>query len=137
MRAFRIHRPFVTLVLFVVSSIATGQTARKPILFICGDSTAAPTRPPNPTIGWGEKVSEFFDTEKIQIENRALGGRSARTFIAEGRWKSVTDQLQKGDFVLLQFGHNDTKGPLTGNRYDLSGIGDEIEEGTQIRTFGF
>ena len=116
---------------------------RLPTLFVCGDSTAAPSR--LPIQGWGEMVGEFFDAARTKIDNRALGGRSARTFIAEGRWEAVRSKLQAGDVVLLQFGHNDTKSAISSDRYDLSGLGDEVEETTnprtgekiQIRTFGY
>lgn len=116
---------------------------RLPTLFICGDSTAAPSRPP--IQGWAEMVGEFFDAARLRVENRALGGRSARTFIGEGRWEAVRSQAQKGDFIILQFGHNDSKSAISIDRYDLAGLGDEVEESTrprtgekiQIRTFGY
>jgi pectin methylesterase-like acyl-CoA thioesterase/lysophospholipase L1-like esterase len=116
---------------------------RLPTLFVCGDSTAAPMR--DPIQGWGEQLGNFFDPARLLVENRALGGRSARTFLSEGRWEAVRRGLQKGDVVLLQFGHNDSKSAISANRYDLPGLGDEVEESTdprtgekiQIRTFGF
>lgn len=108
---------------------------RLPILFVCGDSTAAPSR--SATQGWGEMIAEFFDPARITIENRALGGRSSRTFITEKRWEAVYSKLHKGDFVILQFGHNDTKAQISANRYTMPGLGDEVEEGTGIHTFGY
>jgi lysophospholipase L1-like esterase len=77
----------------------------KPTLFIIGDSTVK-----NGTKGqqgWGERISGFFDTNKIPIANHAIGGRSSRTFLTEKRWDKVLEQLKAGDFVLMQFGHND------------------------------
>ncbi|HVU34925.1 MAG TPA: pectinesterase family protein [Opitutaceae bacterium] len=114
-----------------------------PILFVCGDSTAARDRPP--ILGWGEVVGEFFNPARIHVENHAMGGRSARTFIEEGRWAAVRDRLRPGDIVLLQFGHNDSKSSLSIARYDLSGVGDEVVKTTnpltgapvEIRTFGY
>ncbi len=129
---------------FGAAASAQGAAEKRlPILFVCGDSTAAPSRPP--ILGWGERVAEFFDPAKIKVENRALGGRSARTFIGEGRWEAVRSQLRPGDVVLLQFGHNDTKSAISIDRYDLPGLGDEVEEATnprtgekmQIHTFGY
>ncbi len=116
---------------------------RLPILFVCGDSTAAPMRPP--IQGWGEQIGDFFDLSRLHVENHALGGRSARTFLSEGRWEAVRAALQKGDIVLLQFGHNDSKVPISAARYDLPGLGDEVEDATdaktgeklQIHTYGF
>ncbi|WP_221033200.1 GDSL-type esterase/lipase family protein [Actomonas aquatica] len=77
-----------------------------PTLFIAGDSTAA--RNNNPNIqGWAEPFADFFDTEKVNISNRARGGRSTRTFIAEGHWAKLLADLKAGDVVIIQFGHND------------------------------
>ena len=125
---------------------ARAQTAppspRLPTLYVCGDSTAAPMRPP--IQGWGQRIGEFFDPARIRVENRALGGRSARTFISEGRWAAVRSRLWPGDIVFLQFGHNDSKSAISAARYDLPGLGDETEEATDahggklvIHTYGF
>jgi lysophospholipase L1-like esterase len=59
-----------------------------------------------PLAGWGMPFAGFFDST-VKIENRARGGRSTRTFISENRWQAVADSLQEGDYVLIQFGHND------------------------------
>ncbi len=59
-----------------------------------------------PLAGWGMPFVHFFDST-VTIDNRARGGRSTRTFISEGRWQQVTDSMQEGDYVLMQFGHND------------------------------
>jgi lysophospholipase L1-like esterase len=59
-----------------------------------------------PLTGWGMPFASFFDST-VTIENRARGGRSTRTFISENRWQSVADSLKEGDYVLMQFGHND------------------------------
>jgi pectin methylesterase-like acyl-CoA thioesterase/lysophospholipase L1-like esterase len=114
-----------------------------PTLYICGDSTAAPMG--GLVLGWGQKLGEFIDPARLRIENRAVGGRSARTFIAEGRWEAVRSHLRPGDFIIVQFGHNDTKSPINATRYDLAGLGNENEEIANprggeritIRTFGF
>jgi len=124
---------------------AQGQAAAAPLptLYVCGDSTAAPM--PGPILGWGQKIGDFLDSSRIHVENRALGGRSARTFVTEGRWEAVRGKLRSGDIVLLQFGHNDTKSAINTSRYDLPGLGEESEEianprgGAKlvIRTFGY
>jgi lysophospholipase L1-like esterase len=59
-----------------------------------------------PLTGWGMPFALFFDSSVV-IDNRARGGRSTRTFISENRWQPIADSLQEGDYVLIQFGHND------------------------------
>ncbi len=61
-----------------------------------------------PETGWGEFLQQYFDAEKVKIENHAQNGRSTRTFIAENRWQTIVDNLKKGDYVFVQFGHNDS-----------------------------
>lgn len=79
-------------------------------LHLVGDSTMADKVDPaiNPEHGWGQVLPEFFD-DKVRIVNHAKNGRSTRSFIAEGRWQEVMDQVQPGDYVCIQFGHNDQK----------------------------
>jgi len=81
-------------------------TATRPTLWIIGDSTVkvgtAGQR------GWGEEIAPFFDPAKINVVNRAIGGRSSRTFITEGRWDGILGEICPGDFVIMQFGHNDS-----------------------------
>ncbi len=72
-----------------------------------GDSTMCTYEPSRaPITGWGMPFAGFFDST-VSTDNRARGGRSTRTFIAEGRWQPVADSIQEGDYVLMQFGHND------------------------------
>jgi lysophospholipase L1-like esterase len=96
----------------------------KPTLFLIGDSTVR-----NRTrgqLGWGDPIAAWFDASKIAVTNRALGGRSSRTFLTEGLWDKILAELKPGDFVLMQFGHNDG-GPLDDAkaRASLKGSGDE------------
>jgi rhamnogalacturonan acetylesterase len=101
-----------------------------PTLWIAGDSTL---RSNAPLRGWGQDLGTFFDPKKINVVNRAIGGRSARTFFSEGRWKEILDGIKPGDFVIIQFGHNDV-GPLDERgkfRGSLKGIGDETENVTK------
>ena len=62
----------------------------------------------NPEHGWGQVLPQFLTTE-IEIQNHAMNGRSSKSFRTEGRWDKVEKQLKKGDFVVIQFGHNDQK----------------------------
>ena len=57
--------------------------------------------------GWGDRIACYFDTARVDVINKAIGGRSSRTFITGGRWDDVRESLRAGDFVLIQFGHND------------------------------
>jgi lysophospholipase L1-like esterase len=75
-----------------------------PTLFTVGDSTLKSNAPMR---GWGQEIGAFFDPAKINVLNPAIGGRSSRTFQNEGRWDKVVADLKPGDFVLVQFGHND------------------------------
>lgn len=87
-------------------------------VWLVGDSTVCDQpRDRSPVTGWGTPFKDFFDS-KVYIANVAKGGRSTRTFISEGRWKSIMDSLQEGDYVLIQFGHNDeAKEPQYRERY--------------------
>jgi rhamnogalacturonan acetylesterase len=111
-----------------VPSAKSDESPAKPTLFIVGDSTVKNgTRGQR---GWGEEIAAFFDTDKIKVENRAIGGRSSRTFINEGRWDKILAEARPGDFVLVQMGHNDG-GPIDDAaraRGSLRGIGEETRE---------
>jgi lysophospholipase L1-like esterase len=78
-------------------------------IFLIGDSTVA-DKPlaDNPERGWGQMLPMFFD-DRVAVENCAKNGRSTKSFIDQGLWQSVLEQLRKGDYVLIQFGHNDEK----------------------------
>ncbi len=86
-------------------------------LFLVGDSTMAdkPVIPANPERGWGQLLPLYFKNG-VRIENHAVNGRSSRSFIDERRWATVTNALRPGDYVVIQFGHNDEKKNDT-NRY--------------------
>lgn len=84
---------------------------QEPTIHLIGDSTMAERSEPvrvNPERGWGQALHLYFN-EKVSIKNHAVNGRSTRSFIDEGRWDEVVQQLKPGDFVLIQFGHNDQK----------------------------
>jgi len=138
----------VILCLFFAScslSISAQNTQRKPTLFIIGDSTVKNTS--NGQLGWGDPIKDFFDLTKINVDNRARGGRSSRTFQSEGLWDQVLNELKPGDFVLMQFGHNDG-GAINDEsraRGSLPGLGDEFEainnlvtkKSESVHTFGW
>lgn len=60
-----------------------------------------------PETGWGEMLEQHFQPGSVNVENRAANGRSTKTFISEGRWQGIVNDLKKGDYVFIQFGHND------------------------------
>ncbi|MEA5459473.1 glycosyl hydrolase family 28 protein [Arcicella sp. LKC2W] len=81
----------------------------KPRIFLIGDSTCANKNPyDEPETGWGQVFPQLF-TNAVEIQNHAVNGRSTKSFRTLGHWKKVSDQLHKGDFVFIQFGHNDQK----------------------------
>ena len=113
-----------------------------PTLFIAGDSTAARGRGERQQ-GWAEPFAHYFDLAKINVANRARGGRSSRTFITEGVWDQLLADLKPGDFVLIQFGHNDAS-PVNEDasvppaarraRGSIPGVGDEVQAVDNIIT---
>jgi len=82
---------------------------KKPTIFLIGDSTCA-NKPldNNPERGWGQLLPNYF-TSDVEIQNHAVNGRSTKSFITEHRWDTVMSRLKEGDFVMIQFGHNDEK----------------------------
>src|SRR5882757_6360901 len=73
-----------------------------PTIFIAGDSTAARGQGVRQQ-GWGVPFADYFDPAKVNVANRARGGRSSRTFIAEGSWDKIIADANAGDIVLIQF----------------------------------
>jgi rhamnogalacturonan acetylesterase len=121
----------ISLLLFFVMASFSAQadtSERLPRLYLIGDSTVRVGTPGQR--GWGEEFERYFDTGRIQVINRAIGGRSSRTFQTEGRWDAILEELAPGDFVIMQFGHNDG-GPINDDsraRGTLRGTGNESEE---------
>ena len=99
-----------------------------PTIFVVGDSTA--NNHANGGLGWGDPFITHFDSSKVNVLNRARGGRSSRTFVSEGLWDKVLSEMKKGDFVLLQFGHNDAGAINDASRArgSLPGLGEETQE---------
>ncbi len=100
----------LTLVTALLLLLTAATNEKKTTIFIIGDSTAA-----NKDIsggkqerGWGMALSCYFD-DNIVVDNHAVNGRSSLSFINEGRWDKVLEKMKPGDFVIIQFGHNDEK----------------------------
>jgi len=104
--ANKLFIPFAALIL--CSSFLLLEK-EKPVFYIIGDSTVrnGDGSGKNGQWGWGSFIADYFDTTKISISNQAIGGRSSRTFITEGRWDRILATLKRGDYVIMQFGHND------------------------------
>jgi lysophospholipase L1-like esterase len=112
------------LLLFVTINIFSQNTT----IYSIGDSTMATKVNPatNPEFGWCQVLSSFFKPDVV-IDNRAVNGRSTKSFIAEKKWEAVCKLLKPGDYVFIQFGHNDSKttdslrytNPHTAYRYNL------------------
>lgn len=120
---------FATLLIF--SSFLIYQTNR-PVLYIIGDSTVknGDGSGKDTLWGWGSFMKNYFDTTMIDVQNHAIGGRSTRTFITDKRWDRILGTLKKGDFVMIQFGHNDAS-PLDDTaraRGTIKGIGEDSVE---------
>ena len=120
------YKTYLQFAVFMVLLSSFVILNNKPTLYIIGDSTVRNTN--RPQCGWGEMIGELLDTTKISISNQAMAGRSTRTFIKEKRWEKVLSTLKKGDYVIMQFGHNEGSKPDTsraGYRGVLRGTGDE------------
>ena len=123
--------PFLSLPTIAAAQTASPEREHKseqalPTLFVAGNSTAKN----GDDNGWGSHLQKFFSTEKLLVENRARAGRSSRTFITEGLWDEITHDLKAGDYVLIQFGHNDA-GAINDNRRArgvIPSLGGETEE---------
>jgi lysophospholipase L1-like esterase len=97
-------------------------------IYLIGDSTMANNGNNSNAVGWGVTFANYCDTTRIEIINKARGGRSSRTYTNEGLWTAVKNELKSGDFVLLQFGHNDA-GAIDKEKFrgSLKGNGDETQ----------
>jgi lysophospholipase L1-like esterase len=99
-----------TVILLLLCLVLPPAAAAAPHLRLAGDSTMAnkPHDPPNPEYGWGEALPRFMK-DPSQVVNYAVNGRSTKSFIDEGLWQKLVNDLQPGDWVIIQFGHNDAK----------------------------
>ena len=94
----------------VPAPTAAEKSAAPVTLFLAGDSTMAsqPVVPASPLRGWGQMLQPYF-TSAVRVENHAASGNSTKSFLDGGRWQALLDRVREGDFVIIQFGHNDAK----------------------------
>ena len=97
----------ILFILIEISFVLTADKAKT--IFIAGDSTAAErdTSNNNQERGWGQMLQDYFNKNFVVVDNRARGGRSSKSFIDEGRWDEILKVMKKGDYAIIQFGHND------------------------------
>ena len=101
--------------IFLIISVICGLTAAMPdkttTIFVIGDSTAANKDTTGGKVerGWGMMLQNCFDADYIVVDNHAVNGRSSKSFLDEGRWDKVLSKIRPGDYVIIQFGHNDEK----------------------------
>lgn len=99
------------LFLLALVLLTAGTPRRVTTIFVIGDSTAANKDLSKGKLerGWAQMLQQQFDSTVIRIDNHAVNGRSSKSFIDEGRWARVVDLIHPGDYVIIQFGHNDEK----------------------------
>lgn len=120
--------------LLISSSNSMDQTAGEPTtptlhpaLFLVGDSTmqTGSGNGERGPWGWGSEISAFFDPAKIHVYNEGRGGRSSRGYVEEGLWLRILQRIEPGDFVIIQFGHNDSANSQNyPDRATIGGVGD-------------
>lgn len=113
----------ISTILFAFSMLFILTSSNKRItIFMIGDSTMANKDiKKGPERGWGMALQGFF-TENVTVDNHALNGRSSRSFILEGHWQKVYDAMKPGDYLIIQFGHNDEKGKIGDRRHTDAGL---------------
>ncbi|HEY6915190.1 MAG TPA: rhamnogalacturonan acetylesterase [Paludibacter sp.] len=101
-------KPLLILIILAVT-VLSFKSSDKVNIWMIGDSTMANKKPDAaPETGWGMVFNEFVKTNVI-VHNHAVNGRSSKSFLSEGRWRAIYDSIQPGDYVIIQFGHNDEK----------------------------
>lgn len=123
---------YLLIIACVVLSSFLWMKKEKPALYLIGDSTVKNGQGTGGggLWGWGDFIAPYFDTTKITVENDARGGTSSRTFQTTGLWDKVLAKVKRGDYVMMQFGHNDAS-PLDDTaraRGTINGIGEESKE---------
>lgn len=142
--------PYILMTLLLLC-FAAGQTEakkQKPTVYFIGDSTVRHgvkgDGSEEARWGWGAMTNTLFNTDKVNLDNRALGGTSSRTFYNQ-LWPCVIDDIQKGDFLFIQFGHNDGGSSYTGPRgkSSIRGNGEDVVTAEQngqsetVHSFGW
>ncbi|WP_295767584.1 GDSL-type esterase/lipase family protein [uncultured Mucilaginibacter sp.] len=123
---------FALVVITAAGALFSFIIKPKPTLYLVGDSTVknGKGKGDGGLWGWGSYLANHFDTTKITVENDALGGTSSRTFQTQGWWNKVAEKIKPGDYVIMQFGHNDSS-PLVDSsraRGTIKSNGDEQQE---------
>lgn len=148
------QRNILLICLSVVSLLMLNSFLQKdntnPRLFVIGDSTVKNGRGDgsNGQWGWGSFIANYFDENKIEIRNKALGGTSTRTYYNNPKlWQEVLDNIRPGDYVIMQFGHNDSspvvdtlraRGTLKGNSDDYEEVINPLLKQTEmVYSYGF
>ena len=95
----------------VICGLISATPDKTTTIFVIGDSTAANKDTTGGKVerGWGMMLQQCFDADFIVVDNHAINGRSSKSFLDEGRWDKVLTKIQPGDYVIIQFGHNDEK----------------------------
>ena len=111
----------IVLVMLCLIIVSFTLPKKKITIWMIGDSTMAnKVEKAYPETGWGMELGSFLN-KSVTIENRALNGRSTKSFLTENHWQPIVDNIQDGDYVLIEFGHNDEK-------VDKPAIGTTINE---------
>ncbi len=122
---------FKTIIFSLIAMLFTIPQSEKPTVYLVGDSTVSRGSGPRTGLwGWGAFLADELDTTQVAVVNRARGGRSSRSYISEGLWNDVHDQLDSGDYVIIQFGHNDGSAINDNHRArgSIKGNGEEFEQ---------
>ena len=106
----KMKKSLICLLMALITLTAFKEGEKKITVFMIGDSTMAnkSITGGKPERGWGHVLGGFF-TEDIIVDNHAVNGRSSKSFIDEGRWDKVLSRVKPGDYVVIQFGHNDER----------------------------
>jgi lysophospholipase L1-like esterase len=119
------------------ATTAAATTTLHPALFLVGDSImkTGSGNGESGRWGWGSEIVPLFDSTKVHVYNEGRGGRSSRSYIEEGLWSAVLARLEPGDFVIIQFGHNDAANSQAyPDRTSLKGSGDETQDAENSET---
>jgi lysophospholipase L1-like esterase len=101
------NKSIIPLILAALIGSAFSLRSKKTRIFLAGDSTISiKAEKAWPETGWGMPFAHFWDSS-IEVRNKAMNGRSTKSFIREGRWQNILDEIHAGDYVFIQFGHND------------------------------
>ncbi|KAK8041391.1 hypothetical protein PG994_014398 [Apiospora phragmitis] len=128
----------ITSILAAAAALGAAGVAAAPTVYLCGDSTmAARGANDGATDGWGQYFAKYVATGTVAVVNKAIGGRSARSYANEGRFTEVANLVKTGDIVVIEFGHNDGGSPNKNDngRSDCPGTG--TETGEAVYTFVF